>query len=93
MHYSQIPLDQQNQQFSASPDLIPANELKIKYRKLNPYTSDEINVLLLENISEKAVRVFKDAGFNVKFSDMKLTRSVIYFIRWNVAKKHYPLKN
>ncbi len=65
MHYSQISTDQQNHQFSASPDLIPANELKIKYRKLDPYTSDGINILLLENISEKAVKVFKDAGFNV----------------------------
>ena len=64
MHYSQVRVDQ-NQQFSTSPDLIPANELKIKYRKLNPCTSDEINVLLLENISEKAVHIFKDAGFNV----------------------------
>lgn len=68
MHYNQIPSDQQNQQFSASPDLIPANELKIKYRKLDPYTSDGINVLLLENISEKAVKIFKEAGFNVNLN-------------------------
>ena len=68
MHYNQTPaaeLCSNSQQFSISPDLIPANELKIKYRKLNPYTTDEINVLLLENISEKAVKIFKDAGFNV----------------------------
>ncbi len=64
MHYSQVRVDQ-NQQFSTSPDLIPANELKIKYGKMNLCTSDEINVLLLENISEKAVHIFKDAGFNV----------------------------
>lgn len=68
MHYNSIPVDQQNQQFSVSPDLLPANELKIKYRKLNPYTSDEINVLLLENISEKAAKIFKEAGFKVQFS-------------------------
>lgn len=68
MHYNQVPLvdlSSNSQQFSASPDLIPANELKIKYRKLNPYTSDEIKVLLLENISEKAVEIFKEAGFSV----------------------------
>ena len=68
MHYHQAPesgAHQQSQQFSASPHLLPANELKIKYRKLDPYTSDEINILLLENISLKAVKIFKDAGFNV----------------------------
>lgn len=68
MHYNQPPatdLNSNPQQFSVSPELVAATELKIKYRKLNPYTSDEINVLLLENISEKAVKIFKDAGFNV----------------------------
>lgn len=64
MHYQQAATTT-GQQFSASPDLVPANELKIKYRKLDPYTSDEIKVLLLENISEKAVKIFKDAGFSV----------------------------
>jgi predicted Fe-Mo cluster-binding NifX family protein len=40
-------------------------ELTIKYRKLNPYTTGEINVLLLENVSQNAVKIFQDAGFNV----------------------------
>jgi hypothetical protein len=68
MHYHPVPesgAQQQSQQFSTSPDLLPANELKIKYRKLDPYTTDEINILLLENISTKAVKIFKEAGFNV----------------------------
>lgn len=68
MHYHQAPdsgAHQQSQQFSASPELLSSTELKIKYRKLDPYTTDEINVLLLENISSKAVKIFKDAGFNV----------------------------
>jgi hypothetical protein len=66
MHYK--PADEsleQQQQFSVSPALLPATELKIKYRKLDPYTSEKINILLLENISSKAVKIFKDAGFNV----------------------------
>lgn len=68
MHYHLAPessAHQQSQQFSASPDLFPSNELKIKYRKLDPYTTEEINILLVENISSKAVKIFKDAGFNV----------------------------
>lgn len=68
MHYNPVPetgAHQQSQQFSASPDLFPANELKIKYRKLDPYTTDEINILLLENISTKALTIFQEAGFNV----------------------------
>jgi predicted Fe-Mo cluster-binding NifX family protein len=68
MHYHQAPesgAHQQSQQFSVSPDLLLSNELKIKYRKLDPCTTDEINILLLENISSKAVKIFKDAGFNV----------------------------
>jgi predicted Fe-Mo cluster-binding NifX family protein len=68
MHYHQAPesgAHQQSQQFSVSPDLLLSNELKIKYRKLDPCTTDEINILLLENISSKAVKIFKDVGFNV----------------------------
>lgn len=49
---------------NASPSLQRA-EITIKYRKLNPYTTGEINVLLLENISPNAVDIFKRAGFNV----------------------------
>lgn len=49
---------------NASPSLQRA-EITIKYRKLNPYTTGEINVLLLENISPNAVEIFKRAGFNV----------------------------
>jgi len=64
--------------FGASPQLnspqkclnafTPPNvsaELNIKYRKLDPYTTGDINVLLLENISPTAIKIFKDAGFNV----------------------------
>ena len=84
MHYNQTTpvtdLCSISSQFSVSPDLIPANELKIKYRKLNPYTSDEINVLLLENISEKAVKIFKDAGFNVQLNFGLLTHNLVYSI-------------
>lgn len=66
MHYHQtIPPNQQSQQNSTSPDLFPINELKIKFRKLDPYKTEEINVLLLENISIEAVKTFQDAGFNV----------------------------
>ena len=50
---------------NASPSLQRA-EITIKYRKLNPYTTGEINVLLLENISPNAVDIFKRAGFNVR---------------------------
>ena len=86
MHYNQTTpvtdLCSISSQFSVSPDLIPANELKIKYRKLNPYTSDEINVLLLENISEKAVKIFKDAGFNVQLNFGLLTHNLVYSIGW-----------
>ena len=68
MHYKQAADEQQCQQFSVSPALLPANELKIKYRKLDPYTSEKINILLLENISNNAVKIFKEAGFNVRFN-------------------------
>lgn len=73
MHYHQdqdTDAHQQSQQFSTSPDLLPATELKIKFRKLDPYTTDAINILLLENISVKALKIFKDAGFNVKCSNL-----------------------
>lgn len=72
MHYHQSESatnqqhSQQNQkQNLTSPDLFPINELKIKYRKLDPCKTEEINVLLLENISIEAVKTFQDAGFNV----------------------------
>jgi hypothetical protein len=55
---------------NASPSLQRA-EITIKYRKLNPYTTGEINVLLMENISPNAVDIFKRAGFNVNF-DLKM---------------------
>lgn len=92
MNYHQAPesgAHQQSQQFSASPDLLPTNELKIKYRKLNPYTSDEINILLLENISFKAVKIFKDAGFNV----IDLIFIFIFIFRLNFVKTLFQLKN
>lgn len=37
----------------------------IKYRKLKPYSSNEIRVLLLENIHPKATMLLKEAGFQV----------------------------
>jgi hypothetical protein len=37
----------------------------IKYRRLKPYSTGEIRVLLLENVHPDAVRLFTDAGFQV----------------------------
>lgn len=96
MHYQQAPstIDHQGQQFSASPDLVPVNELKIKYRKLDPYTSDEIKILLLENISEKAVKIFKDAGFKVQcvvICCIDNNKSLIY--RLNLVRRRFLPKN
>lgn len=65
MNNHQPATNQQFKQNLTSPDLFPVNELKIKYRKLDPYTTEEINVLLLENISIEAIKTFRDAGFNV----------------------------
>lgn len=53
---------------NASPSL-QRSEITIKYRKLNPYTTGDINVLLLENISPNAVDIFKRAGFNVSMKE------------------------
>lgn len=97
MHYKETPdpeICSNSQQFSVSPDLIPTNELKIKYRKLNPYTSDEINILLLENISEKAVKIFKDAGFKVNCAGfINILLFTIILFRWNAVKKHFLPRN
>lgn len=66
-----MPLTSMDQNsLNASPSLQRA-EITIKYRKLNPYTTGEINVLLLENISPNAVEIFKRAGFNVRRFRMK----------------------
>lgn len=93
MHYHQAPettdSHQQSQQFSASPDLVPANELKIKYRKLDPYTTDEINILLLENISAKAMKIFKDAGFNVA-NKLKILKLVKLIVLGRILQKSSP---
>ena len=37
----------------------------IKYRRLKPYSTGEIRVLLLENVHPDAVKMFTDAGFQV----------------------------
>lgn len=37
----------------------------IKYRRLKPYTSPEIRILLLENVHPVAQRLFEEAGFQV----------------------------
>lgn len=37
----------------------------IKYRRLKPYSTAEIKVLLLENINPVAVELFKAAGYQV----------------------------
>ena len=66
-----MPLTSTDQNsLNASPSLQRA-VITIKYRKLNPYTTGEINVLLLENISPNAVEIFKRAGFNVRSCRMK----------------------
>lgn len=90
MHYQQAAAGNQ-QQFSVSPDLIPSSELKIKYRKLDPYTSGEIKVLLLENISTKAVKIFQDSGFHVKI--IGLFHLLINHRRWNLAKRRFRPKS
>jgi len=45
------------------------SSVTIKFRKLTPYISTEIKVLLLENVHPDAVALFKEAGFQV-FSAM-----------------------
>lgn len=37
----------------------------IKYRRLRPFRTTEIKVLLLENISSSAVELLKEAGYQV----------------------------
>ena len=38
----------------------------IKYRRLRPFKTAEIKILLLENVSPVAVKLFTDAGYQVK---------------------------
>lgn len=42
-----------------------SSDKMIKYRRLKPYSTGEIRVLLLENVHPDAVRLFTDAGFQV----------------------------
>ena len=42
-------------------------DITIKYRRLRPYKTDEIKVLLLENVSPVAKRIFEENGFQVHF--------------------------
>ena len=42
----------------------------IKYRRLRPFKTDEIKVLLLENVSQVAANLLRDAGYQV--SDTRL---------------------
>ena len=81
MHYHQTLPNQQSQQNSTSPDLFPINELKMKFRQLDPYTTEEINVLLLENISMEAVKTFQEAGFNVNVLFARLFRIFVCLLR------------
>lgn len=37
----------------------------IKYRRLRPFKTAEIKVLLLENISSVALKILKEAGYQV----------------------------
>lgn len=45
--------------------VVSSAERTIKYRRLEPCRSDNIKVLLLENIHPVAVKLFKSAGFQV----------------------------
>lgn len=66
------------------------SEVTIKYRQLTPYTAGEINVLLLENISTNAVKIFQQAGFNVKrFSLAFLMVFTGGFNRWKCARRRF----
>lgn len=50
---------------SRQPSMASARGVHIKYRRLKPFSTEEIRVLLLENISELAKKQFEDAGYQV----------------------------
>lgn len=65
---SRTPPISSNTPYTSANTFTPPNanaELNIKHQRLEPYTTGAINVLLLENISANAAKIFKDAGFNV----------------------------
>lgn len=45
-----------------------------KYRRLRPFKTEEIKVLLLENISPVAVNILKDAGYQVEVCSKSLPK-------------------
>ena len=42
-----------------------STERMIKYRRLRPYKTAEIKVLLLENVNQAAIDLFTEAGYQV----------------------------
>lgn len=48
-----------------SDSAVSVRGVTTRYRQLKPFSSDELRVLLLENVSPVAVQMFKDAGYQV----------------------------
>lgn len=48
-----------------------------KYRRLRPFKTEEIKVLLLENVSPIAERMLRDAGYQVEVCTKSLPKEVL----------------
>jgi hypothetical protein len=63
-----IDNQQTSQQLRSDSTSSSVRGITTRYRQLKPFSSDEMRVLLLENVSPVAVKLFKDAGYQVPSS-------------------------
>jgi D-3-phosphoglycerate dehydrogenase len=47
-----------------------------RYRRLRPFNNDEIKVLVAENVHEYALKIFREAGYQVKFLSNDIAQDI-----------------